>query len=857
MKGDFSRIRFNPAKQYAAVLKQQGRVDLDSDANEQSAIDLNQRGMTNADVIGQYGAPAGPNAGFQISLSANGISIGSGRYYVNGVLVENPSAVSYASQQPWLYNPAYTAEQLLAEVDPENTVQLVLEVWQRLATGLDDPFLLEPALGQADTTARLQTVWRVVGSVIPTNSIPAPDAIDPSNPVTLLAPCCQMLYNNSPAPHTGTLSADTNPSGSDCGCQPIAAAGYQGLENQLYRVEIHTTGPLGVATFKWSRENASVVTQVTSVSANSPVITVSSLGLDANLGFQNGQWVELTDDTYQFGEPANQPGILSQILFVNQATLQVTFTTPVVGIDPSRNARMRRWDQSGASASSQGVPVTSATVPLENGIEITFGGGNYTAGDYWLIPARTANGQIDWPPCGSNGSLFQPASYIPIAQAPLACIQLRSTNSKGSEPGQTTFESFVVSDCRLLFSPLTALNTRVAEAIHVTATSWSNDDILTVDTLLQSGLYVTFDQPPTCPWGGGNFRVTMELPAVADPLVPFQGTYGIQPAGPYTPGTNIFGRTVSAVDPPLGITASGTQVTWIDPEVTTNATIFETGYLYQSFNNALNATAPLGFARVRVQLLGGAVYANGPAGNLYLDGSSFGTTGARAADGSPCVSLIFPTGNELKAADFESWFYLAPSLQIASVVVELLNAAGGVVGSNAITVHSNLFGGITGLETTGTPASPPVAVQTVNIVVTFTYPPVTPTSLFLQLSSTGASSLTAITSPIAVSPGQTTVTAALTVLGNPGLNDAGAPNVDTVTIYGSVAGAVSQVSFTGAAPTVVISGTESSRFGPFGGINLGLQQVDIQNIENLGKAIQESAKPAEAEAQQKPESDKP
>ena len=32
MKGDFSRIRFNPAKNYTAVLEQQGRVALDSEA---------------------------------------------------------------------------------------------------------------------------------------------------------------------------------------------------------------------------------------------------------------------------------------------------------------------------------------------------------------------------------------------------------------------------------------------------------------------------------------------------------------------------------------------------------------------------------------------------------------------------------------------------------------------------------------------------------------------------------------------------------------------------------------------------------------------------------------------------------
>jgi len=38
MKGDFSRLRFRPDKNYTSVLQQQGRVALDADANEQCAI---------------------------------------------------------------------------------------------------------------------------------------------------------------------------------------------------------------------------------------------------------------------------------------------------------------------------------------------------------------------------------------------------------------------------------------------------------------------------------------------------------------------------------------------------------------------------------------------------------------------------------------------------------------------------------------------------------------------------------------------------------------------------------------------------------------------------------------------------
>ena len=38
MRGDFTRDTFDPTRHYSGVLLQQGRVQLDADANEQSAI---------------------------------------------------------------------------------------------------------------------------------------------------------------------------------------------------------------------------------------------------------------------------------------------------------------------------------------------------------------------------------------------------------------------------------------------------------------------------------------------------------------------------------------------------------------------------------------------------------------------------------------------------------------------------------------------------------------------------------------------------------------------------------------------------------------------------------------------------
>ena len=242
----------------------------------------------------------------------------------------------------------------------------MLQVWQRLVTALDDPCLREPALGQADTTARLQTVWRVVATLARTPTLPIRAAGAPPVPT-----CCEEMYAAVTVPSTGTMTASTGGPSADCGCEPVAAAGYQGIENQLYRVEIHQGGDETEATFKWSRENGSVVAAVTGISGST--VQVSSLGPDANLGFQAGQWVELTDDTYQFGRPPNQPGTLYQIKSVQPSDLSVTLVGSVTPVDTTRNARLRRWDQAGPTAAADGIPLSAgSSIALENGIEVSF-----------------------------------------------------------------------------------------------------------------------------------------------------------------------------------------------------------------------------------------------------------------------------------------------------------------------------------------------------------------------------------------------------------------------------------------------------------------------------------------------------
>ncbi len=97
-RGDLTRDMFKHYKHFSRVLSQQGRVQLDADSNEQTAILLHFLRSLAADLIGQHGGPAS-RCGFEIAAIEdvkNDFTIGPGHYYVDGILceVEPSQAVS-------------------------------------------------------------------------------------------------------------------------------------------------------------------------------------------------------------------------------------------------------------------------------------------------------------------------------------------------------------------------------------------------------------------------------------------------------------------------------------------------------------------------------------------------------------------------------------------------------------------------------------------------------------------------------------------------------------------------------------------------------------------------------------------
>jgi|GEM_PF-383563 len=430
MQGDFSRQTFDPKKHYSAVLMQQGRVQVDADWNEQQAIESFRIETEAIDVIGRCGAPK-HDPGFALTASGTQLTIGKGRYYVDGILCQNEADVLF-EQQPDFPDPPN-------EVSLANAIAgiIYLDVWQRHLTALDDPHIREVALGGPDTATRLKTIWQVKVLPILSTDPQTENNCDTSSPD----------WDKLLASSTGKLNARTDPpSNTDNPCLIPPTAGYQRLENQLYRVEVHQTSPN--LTFKWSRDNGSVVTAIQSISGSQ--VTVHDIGPDEVLGFAIGQWVEIIDDRLELSGQSGQLVRISDIDPAGRVLTLETAPTPLGstnGIDPTRHPKLRRWDQIGTPATAAGILVTVSTwLTLEGGISVQFDNGSFHPGDYWLIPARTATGQIEWLLDGAGNPLSQPPFGIQHHYCRLAIAQRIG-------------EELKLQDCRHIFPPLTEINT--------------------------------------------------------------------------------------------------------------------------------------------------------------------------------------------------------------------------------------------------------------------------------------------------------------------------------------------------------------------------------------------------------------
>lgn len=441
MHADFSRFSAEPEAPWTRVLHQQGRVPLDQDLNAQVAIELAMHRAMMRDLLGPHGAPqagqGGEAPGFAITGkigTAGGLVAGPGRYWVEGWPVRNEAPLALRAQ------PAFGEEEERAlQGSLAAKAGLVwLEVWERVVSGVEQemasraspwaPGFLEPALGGIETALRARLAWRL-----------------------RVAPGQQDPKTFAPPGATGRLAARARDPQE--GAEPLCAidpeARYDGPENQLYRVEIHRGGGMEEASWKWSRENGSVVLPVRGLEERQ--VTLWRGGRDARGGIPDGAWVELLDAAAVEGI---RPGAMAQVRQQDPERPVLHLMAPAqapAGFDRGGVRLLRRWDHRGGGV----LPVAAAPEDwhgLEDRLEVRFPPvgadgkpSTFRAGDHWLVPARVVLGDVLWPrEAQADGSMA--ATPLPPHGPRRAAAPLATLNTRG-EP----------AEARNLFKPLAFL----------------------------------------------------------------------------------------------------------------------------------------------------------------------------------------------------------------------------------------------------------------------------------------------------------------------------------------------------------------------------------------------------------------
>lgn len=645
-------------------------------------------------------------------------------------------------------------------------------------TALEDPAIREVALGGPDSATRSRIVWQLKMWPLPGLALP----VTVEEPISRLTfPDCLSVTNSARwkdfVKHPGAwMSARTEPMAPPNGpCVLPPKAGYRRLENQLYRVEVHQGGAVGAATFKWSRENASVMTSWLGQNGND--LMVGSLGRDEALGFAAGQWVELIDLDHEL---EGQPGIMARLTDARMSAQGAVLTIdPASAASPvdftafGRNPRVVRWDNEGSQVKTPGGDIAlteNQWLALEGGVEVFFqSGGTYRTGDYWLVAARTATGDVEWPVDDAvpPNPLPQLAHGVAHHYWHLAVVGFTAQDGKWS----------VLEDCRMKFAPA------AAEAIHVTATNWANDDVFPSDRLRAEGLVITLDAP-------------VDAASVS--------------AGSATIAVEQAGRAAFLLEGPLGV--SGNRIS-LKPDIP---------------EQYLSSQLP---TRVRVILRGNVIWGDFGGRLVYLDGEAFGQPDLRADKKTPRTALAFPSGVGARASQFESWFSLIapPTPTIAGLTLNPSTIVSGArtTGTVTLSAAAGVNGAVVALATSNN--------DSVELPANVTVPAGATSAIFVAngLPAPGTSTITATL-------GNSSASAALTVIAISGLSLAppsllaGAASVGTITLSAPAptGGAVialrsNQAAIPVAASVTVPAGSSSGTFRVATPVGIATVQVTI------------------------------
>lgn len=357
----------------------------------------------------------------------------------------------------------------------QGNYQVYLDVWERAVTFIEDDYIREAALNGADTAARAKVVAQVKLTA------PNPNPADPKNNPCYTPYELAELFQPSNRGCLMARTRPSRGNADPCTISPDAGYYGPENQLYRVEIHTGSLDPVTnkptTPTFKWSRENGSAVYAIAGGGGTS-VITLESLGRDDRFGLDEGDWIEILDDDYIL---QNRAGVLRQVTGIDRVRMTVTLSgaaDSTVGGDPTKHPYIRRWEQKAGDPAqggltlsatdnaalifpqvllaatafrqvgSQGVPVNvtnksgtdqinvanrfaavqqnTVWLDLEDGVQVQFTAppdsatpaAQFRTGDYWLIPARVATGDVEWPVETVPNPAAGQAPTAPVAMPP-------------------------------------------------------------------------------------------------------------------------------------------------------------------------------------------------------------------------------------------------------------------------------------------------------------------------------------------------------------------------------------------------------------------------------------------------------
>lgn len=457
MAGDLARVSYDPSRHWRGLIAQQGRVTVEADWNEATAIDADRARRLTLDAVGTLGSPDGgyvvtaipatgsppagsPPAGSPPASGPGDLIIGPGTLYVGGERLGLDAPVAYSAQPDWLdhsTDPRWSPPAVPAGTSYELVYLLAAE---QEVSAVEDPALADVALGGPDTMGRQRILQRFV-------RWPSPSAVGYQAWDALVASLGGEGLTFDPA--TMTLGSATGlqvsftSTGSVGPCQPTATGGYLGAENQMIRVMVTGVNASGAVTLVWGFDDASFLYRVQAAAYDAgpdvTTVTLASAPPDSYHFPVVGQAVELLRDAVQLTEadyiasPAGFVTPLSTGFAPASMSLALTGEPPADYLSAATTQLyLRVWQGTATATPGQPAPLGSTGVQ----VTLTSSTGAFHPGDFWRFAVRPV-----------QPTIVYPERYLTAAQPPegprtLACPIAVLTWENGAASAASTVPLF-------------------------------------------------------------------------------------------------------------------------------------------------------------------------------------------------------------------------------------------------------------------------------------------------------------------------------------------------------------------------------------------------------------------------------